>query len=162
MMRLNRNETHTVDTIFIMALLALFSISSILVILIGARQYSSIACDMSSNYETRTASAYLTEKLRQNDVSGSACVCDLGDTQALALTQTQDGKDYCTYIYAYDGYLREITISPGASFSQESGQKIVEASSLSITPYPNGLFCFQITDTGGNPYQLYVTLSTGA
>lgn len=159
MIRLKQNEVHTVDTVFILAILALFSITSILVILIGAKQYKSIADEMSANYETRTVSAYLTEKLNQSDVSGAATVCDLHGTPALALTQTTDGKKYCTYIYAYDGYLREITVTDGTSFTRNSGQKIVETDSLSIVPSSDGLFFFQITDTDGNTYPLYVALN---
>ena len=158
MMHLKQNEVHTMDTVFILMLLALFSIISVLVILSGAKQYESIADKMSRNYETRTVSAYLSEKLNQNDISGSAFVCNLAGTEALALMQKEGGKDYCTYIYAYDGYLREITVLAGTEFSPDFGQKIVETASLSITSYPNGLFCFQITDTKGNTHPLYVSL----
>ena len=49
MVRLNRSNSRTIDTFFILALLALFAITSFLVIVIGARQYHSIAARMTEN-----------------------------------------------------------------------------------------------------------------
>ena len=157
MVRLNRNNSRAIDTFFILALLALFAITSFFVIIIGARQYHSIADRMTENYETRTAASYLTEKFNQNDIAGSVSVVDLEGIPAIALTQTVNEQDYTTYIYAYDGYLRETTVSKGTDITPSYGQKIVEATALDIEACSNHLYCFTLTDTYGNVRPIYIS-----
>ena len=157
MVRLNRNNSRAIDTFFILALLALFAITSFFVIIIGARQYHSIANQMTENYETRTASSYLVEKFNQNDVEGSVILADVEGNPAIALTQTIHEQAYTTYIYAYEGYLREVTVSANTSVTASSGQKIVEAAALDITACSNNLYCFTITDTYGNSCPIFIS-----
>lgn len=160
MMRLNKSSDRTIDTIFILALLAVFGITSFFVIMIGARQYQNIADRMSGNYETRTVSSYLEEKLNQSDIAGSASVITLDSVDALALTNIVNDVSYTTYIYAYDGYLREITVSSDISVSPGSGQKIIETGAMQIDALTNNLYQFTITDTTGTDYSLYISLNS--
>lgn len=157
MVRLTRNNSRAIDTFFILALLALFAITSFFVIIIGARQYHSIANQMTENYETRTASSYLVEKFNQNDVAGSVSITDVEGIPAITLTQTIHEQDYTTYIYAYEGYLREITVSEGTVITPASGQKIVEAAALNIKAFSNNLYCFTLTDSYGNTCPVYIS-----
>jgi len=157
MVRLNRNNSRAIDTFFILALLALFAITSFFVIIIGARQYHSIADQMTQNYETRTAASYLFEKFNQNDVAGSVSVTDLDGIPSIALTQNINNQTYTTYIYAYEGYLREATVSEGTELTPAYGQKIIEAASLDIKACSNHLYCFTLTDTYGNICPIYIS-----
>lgn len=157
MVRLNRTNSHAIDTFFILALLALFAITSFFVIIIGARQYHSIADRMTENYETRTASSYLVEKFNQHDVAGSISIADIDGIPAIALTQTVGEADYTTYIYAYDGYLREITVSKNATITAASGQKIIETKALAIAACSSNLYCFTLTDTYDNTHPVYIS-----
>jgi len=157
MVRLNRNNSHAIDTFFILALLALFAITSFFVIIIGARQYHSIADQMTQNYETRTASSYLVEKFNQNDIAGSVSITEIDGIPAIALTQTVNNQNYTTYIYAYEGYLRETTVSEGTAITPSYGQKIIEAVSLKINLCSNHLYCFTLTDTYGNTCPIYIS-----
>lgn len=160
MVRLTRNNRHAIDTFFILALLALFSITSFFVIMIGARQYHSIANQMTENYETRTASSYLIEKFHQNDANGSVIITDVDGIPAVALTQTIREQNYTTFIYAYDGYLREVTVSQGTTITPASGQKIVEAADFYGNICSNNLYCFTLTDTYGNSRPIYISRNT--
>ena len=62
MLDLKKTPAHTIDRIFILALLALFAATAFLLVSIGARQYKSIADGMTTNYETRTVSSYRKKK----------------------------------------------------------------------------------------------------
>ena len=157
MVRLNRNNSRAIDTAFILALLALFAITSFFVIIIGARQYHSIADQMTQNYETRTVSSYLVEKFNQHDEAGSVTITEIDGIPAIALTQTANSKKYTTYIYAYDGYLRETTVSEETTITPSYGQKIIEAVSLEIISCSNHLYCFTLTDTYGNACPIYIS-----
>ncbi len=160
MIQLKTTNEHRVDTIFILALLVLFAMTSFLLVAIGAKQYQSIADNMTSNYETRTITAYLQEKMNQSDSSDTIAICTVGDSDALKLTQRIKEQQYETYIYAYDGYLWEITVSSLTAVAPGNGQKIIETDNLTIEEFPGNLFCFHITDTAGVTYPLYVSLTS--
>lgn len=157
MMQLRKSSGHTIDMVFILGLLAVFGITSFFVIMIGAKQYQSIADRMSDNYETRTISSYLEEKLNQNDICGSGTVVQLESSDALALTQTINEQSYTTYIYAYDGYLWEITVTSDTPVVPGSGQKILETKELEIEALSSNLYQFTVTSTFGEEYSLYVS-----
>ena len=65
MLELKKTPEHTIDRVFLLALLALFAATAFLVVSIGAKQYHSIADSMTANYETRTVSSYLEEKMNK-------------------------------------------------------------------------------------------------
>ena len=102
------NSSRKIDTVFIVSLFVMFAITAILLILIGARQYRFTADSMNRNYEIRTASSYLTEKVHQSDTITGVSVVDFSVGSALALTDRQNNQTYITYIYYYDGVLKEL------------------------------------------------------
>ena len=51
MLELKKTPEHTIDRVFLLALLALFAATAFLVVSIGAKQYHSIADSMTANYE---------------------------------------------------------------------------------------------------------------
>ena len=160
MMQLRKSSGHTIDMVFILGILAVFGITSFFVIMIGAKQYQATADRMSDNYETRTISSYLEEKMNQNDISGSSAVIQLDSTDALALTQVINEQSYTTYIYAYDGYLWEITVNSDTEISLGNGQKILETGDMAIKALSSNLYQFTITSTIGEDYSLYVSLNS--
>lgn len=160
MSKFEKSPEHTIDYIFALLLLSLFAIISFLLISFGARQYQSIADNMSTNYETRTACAYFIEKLNQNNISGSIALTEINGSDALVLTQTINEQDYSTYIYYYDNYLQEITITAGSDFHPADAQKVIELSNLSIEILSGNLLCFTITDTAGDTYPVYISLNS--
>lgn len=84
-----KNESpHMIDVLFILTLFLVFALSSISVVGIGIQVYRTIVTDMDSNYNSRTAIAYVTEKLREADTSGSVRLGSIDDCDALILSQT--------------------------------------------------------------------------
>lgn len=159
MVRLNQNSRHTLDSAFILALLALFSITSFFVIMIGAKQYHSIADRMTENYETRTASSYLLEKFRQHDIAEAVTITEIDGIPAISFSQVINERSYQTLIYAYDGYLREITISEDSNIRPDAGQKVIEVAQLMITECAGNLYCLTLTDSYGTTTPVYISLN---
>ena len=160
MMKLKKSSvTTTIDMVFILALLAVFGITSFFVIMIGAKQYQSIADEMSDNYENRTISSYLEEKINQSDHKGSCSIITLDSVDVLSLTQMINEKSYTTYIYSYDGYLWEITVTSDTAISLGSGQKIIETGPIAMTSLATNLYQFTITSTTGESYSQYVSFN---
>ncbi|MBR3770618.1 MAG: DUF4860 domain-containing protein [Lachnospiraceae bacterium] len=157
MVRLKRTNHHTIDTISILLPLALFAITSFLIIAIGAGHYHSITSHRTENEKNRTVFSYLWEKFNQNDVMGSVFTADLNGISAVAMTQNVNEQIYTTYLYVYDGYLRETTVSKNTLFTPESGITITELSALEIEYCSNNLFRIIVTDTFGNKTPIYIS-----
>ena len=85
MIELKKTPEHTVDRVFVLALLALFVAVAFTLVFTGARQYRSIADGMTENFNERTIASYLREKMNQNDMEGAVSLTTIGDCQALAL-----------------------------------------------------------------------------
>lgn len=156
MLRLHSTR-HKIDTVFIAALFVLFTMTSCLLVLIGARQYRATAHAMNENYEVRTASSYLTEKIRQNDTDAGIAIVDFAGGNALALTSSADSS-YTTYIYYYDGYLRELFVGDNAIYTPDSGQKIIACDRFEPQLVHSGLILANLTDTTGTLHKIYLNI----
>ncbi len=160
MIRMKRANTHTIDYIFILVVLTIFSASAFFVVFIGARQYHSVASSMSENYETRTAASYLQERLNQNDTAKSVAISDVNGYDAIVLSETVSDASYLTYIYCYNGYLWEITVSEGTKVTPGTGQKIIQAQSFSLDMVSDNLYHIYLVDGANCEQNLYVSLNT--
>lgn len=149
MLKLKQSPRHSIDILFPFMLLMLFSTVSILLIFFGAKQYEAIANRMAVNYELRTAAAYLEEKINQKDVSGSFSLTTIGSSDAIALTETVMKQKYTTYIYVYEGYLREICVFGNDTFAPEKGTPIMEAFDFSISAVSENLYKCSFTVAPG-------------
>lgn len=155
MLRLH-SSTRKMDTVFIVCLFVLFSFTAGLFVILGATQYRATVDSMNHNYEVRTTSSYLAEKVRQHDTDAGITVTDFCGTKAIALFDTIDGKTYTTYIYYYDGALRELMVGDTASYSPGSGQSIISISSFEPELCDSGLIYITYSDTDGTPHHMYL------
>ena len=162
MLHLDNRRANKIDSIFVIALFTVFAITSFLLIFIGAKQYQHTANTMDSNYESRTISSYLTEKIRQHDCEGAIYLCDLEGTNALALETTENEITYVTYIYYHDGAIREIIVTNSSVFSLSSGQEIVATNGFHAEQKQPDLFKITITTTNGNTEHIYLSLHSNA
>lgn len=160
MIEFRKKQTSTIDNIFILALLTLFSAVAFLVVFIGAKEYHSIADSMSDNYKTRTVASYLQEKLNQNDVENSISVSSVGGCNAISIRKTVNASDYYTFVYCYDGYLWEITGSSTLTVSPGDGQRVIEAHGLSADYITDNLIKLTVTDALDNTRAMYVSLDS--
>jgi hypothetical protein len=150
--------THKIDTIFVLALFTIFAATAFLVILIGARQYQVTADNMDYNYQVRTASSYLEEKIRQNDAYGQISIGSLSGTPALVLSSTEGENTYSTYIYCYEGNLRELFIMEGAAVGPEAGQKIMELKDFDAEYVSANLLKVTFTNKEGTVFPVYLSI----
>ncbi len=112
---------------------------------------------MASNYSHRIGSAYITEKIRQNDVYGAVQVKHVFEENVLVMTQDINGTLYDTYIYEYDGYLMELMARNDISdFYPQSGQKILKISNLEIEDASTSLIKVIISLENGVDESLYI------
>lgn len=155
-----KTNEHTIDSVFLLTLLVMFSATAVLVVFIGARQYQTIANRMESNYETRTAASYLEEKINQNDLAGCVEIASVEGHEAICLLKKANEKTYCTYIYCYDGYLYEITVAASQPVALGDGLQIIPATGFHADYVNSRLICLTLTDTAHTPRLLYVSLNS--
>lgn len=136
-----KNENrHMVDILFVLALFCVFTISALLLVILGADIYRKTVQDMDQNFTARTSFAYVTEKIRQSDSYHSVEVGTFSGEEALILTQSIDSVEYSTYIYLYDGHLKELFTKKGQSISPKAGQNILALNSFGVEQVNSNLY----------------------
>ena len=139
-----------------MLLLALFLLLSTLIAVRSAAAYKKVL-DRSDRLDRSTALTYITEKVRQNDAARALRVGRIGDCQALVIAQG-DEILYDTYIYCYDGSLRELMIKRELAPAPEMGRALLPMDSLELT-LEGGLLRIRCTDSSGETRERSVALA---
>lgn len=150
-----------IDTVFVLALITLFAATAFILVLIGAKQYRYVTDVMNENYKSRTTSSYLAEKIRQNDSKDTITISDLEGVPALTLTTSEEDIQYITYIYFYDGALRELVVTSNSVFTLASGQKIMAMQDFVPEFSSDSLLRVTVTDDKGEQQILYFTIHSG-
>uniref|UniRef100_UPI0040572637 DUF4860 domain-containing protein n=1 Tax=Acetatifactor sp. TaxID=1872090 RepID=UPI0040572637 len=169
MISTNQEKRFIVDILFVLALFGLFTLSALMLVTIGSEVYRHTVDDMGNNYETRTAVAYITEKIRQNDYIttetsdsdyDNISISNLDGKQALMLSQTFNDEVYCTYLYLHEGYLKELFMKSDSYLGDNAaaaGQNICELSSFSMEQVSDNLLSLQITTPTGESHKIFVS-----
>ncbi|MDL2232474.1 DUF4860 domain-containing protein [Ruminococcaceae bacterium OttesenSCG-928-L11] len=159
-MRSRRAPRHVIDILFVLALFGAFIVTALIVAFMGAEVYSGTVENMNRNFDTQTSLTYVSTKIRQNDVSDAVRIDSLGGVQALVLEQSVEGEVYQTWIYCYDGFLKEMFIKQGTEIAPEFGASIMEVDSFALTELSEDLLQVSTTDRNGNPISMMIGLRT--
>ena len=157
--RLNR-EHLSLDFLFILVLLCLFSFGSLMAVVMGANTYMKIKDASDSSFELRTPLSYIGMKVRQHDENNSISVIQKDGTNALVL-QTLDGDELCeTWIYEYEGNLCEVYLEKGTAFDLEDGMAILPSRGLKFE-MSEGQLTIKAEDHNEKKQTLTLSLRTG-
>lgn len=63
----------------------------------------------------------------------------------LELSETIDGEDYITYIYGYQGEIRELFTAASYGFDPEAGEVVASAQRFAPSMEKPGLICLEVT-----------------
>ena len=91
-----KRERHIIDILFVIALFCIFALSAIFLISVGADIYGKTVSHMEANFNSRTAFAYVTEKIRQSDQADGISLGEIDGRPALLLSRNLNGTDYIT------------------------------------------------------------------
>lgn len=137
-----KDNRHVVDILFVIALFGVFVVAAMFLISVGANVYGKTMTNMDANFTSRTAVAYITEKIHQADEDGAVDVGDFGGNNAICIKQNINDIDYITYIYELDGELCELTQRGDIELDPEAGQGIISVKDFSVSkPYDNLISC---------------------
>lgn len=157
-MKLFSQKRHAIDFLFPVTVFFMFTISALTVILLAARIYQSTTDASQRNYTSGTALSYLTEKLRQNDRENGIFLDELDGTPAVVLRQETSDAAYLTYLYAWDGQLRELYVKEGTTLSPSAGKSILPVESFSVEETDERILTFHCTDTSGETASMVYTI----
>lgn len=146
-----KKQPHVIDLFFTLSLFCLFAASAFIVVLIGSGVYRNTITHMQENYAVRTTISYVAEKIRQHDATGETTLIMIDGKTVLMLTDTVGETDYHTYIYDYNGYLCELVVKEGNTFSKEQGEQILEVDSFSLSDEGNGFIRVTASESGSSP-----------
>lgn len=155
-MKFQTKQKHLIDFIFPVSLFFIFALCALTVLLLSARIYRSITASSALNDTARTGLSYISEKIHQNDGNGSIQIGTLDETDSLIIQQSYEGSTYFTYIYAYDGALRELFIKEGSEADLSSGTKILAVDHFSMEEVSEHLFQFNCTAEDGKEDSILV------
>ncbi|KMZ54496.1 DUF4860 domain-containing protein [Dorea sp. D27] len=156
-MKFQTRQKHMIDLVFPIALFFVFAASSLAVLLLAANLYSSTTGQIQANDQNRTCLSYISEKIRQNDSGGAVSIRDIEGTECLSLRGNYNGVACTTYIYEYDGFLKELFLNDGVDILLKNGKTIMEINSLDMDKAGTGLFEFTSTDRNGDEDSLIIS-----
>lgn len=135
------------EQLFPALLFFVFLLCTVFTILIGSRVYENIRQRDRVSFETDTALAYITNKVRQSDQANRIAVREENGLQFLVLTSVFDDVEYETLIYHTDGGLYELFAMAEDNMDASAGQKIMDCESMSFSmePASNGNTMLHIT-----------------
>lgn len=162
-----KQKKHSIDSLFSFLLLLIFCLFTLMLSGMGSTIYRNGTAYLNENYTSRTAVAYVAEKVRQHNEAGAIFMASVnaeafGEIPALALRDTIDGTAFITYVYFYDNALCELMVQEDRAPDAAMGSRIVELSSLTIEPV-SGTNLLSITAIGeeGNTLSELVHVSGG-
>lgn len=148
-MRMKKQQSHSVDFLFTLMTFLVYAGAMLMLVYMGTSVYKSVTQQMEQHYVTRTAQAYIVEKIRQNDKSGTISAGEVQEHPALILKETVGDEEYATYIYADGGKLKELFVKADSEFSLDMGMEMLDVEDFSIEETKEGLFKASVTDQEG-------------
>ena len=152
-----KTKRHTVDVLFLITLFCVFAISVITLTGTGATVYEHIVDRMDSNFVSRSSFSYVINKVRQNDRLGNVSIGKYGEADSIIISEEISNTEYCTYLYYYDGSLREIFSRKDQFFDLNLGNSIIELSDFQIEKISDSL-CKVVLTNDGNISTLYINV----
>ena len=153
-----KQDKHIIDVLFVIGLFCLFALSSIFLITIGANIYRKTVSHMNENFNTRTSLSYVTEKIRQADESGAISLGTLDGNPTLILSSKTDDTIYHTYIYEYQGMLKELLERSDVSLQASAGQDIMDVEKFEMVKVNGHLLQCTLKMHGEDAVNIYISI----
>lgn len=139
-MRVQKEEQHSIDFIFVLLLFFVFSMSTLAVIYIGSHIYTKTTNALETNYHNHTVMEYIVEKVRQGNSFHQIEVKNIDGINVLCIHD----QICTTYIYNDQHQLKELFIYHDDQFSKESGTSIMDVDDVSFSIH-NSLLKINVT-----------------
>lgn len=153
-----KQDKHIIDILFVVALFGLFVLSAVFLISIGANIYTKTMSNMDQNFNSRTAVAYINEKIRQSDKAGCISIGSFDGNDAIIISTCINNKEYLTYIYEYNGTLMELMKRPEINLTPAAGQKLIDVNSFQIDRINDNLVHISLKLADDDDYDFNISI----
>ena len=154
----NRNDGQTMSVLFTMLLFLVFIMCALFTVLAGSKVYENISSRMDQTYTGSVALQYVANKVRQGDADKAVAVKTEDGQSVLEIRETIEGGDYITWIYYYEGSIRELFTYEDNGLGLADGLEILECDGLTITQEGQLL---HVTTLGTGGASLTLSLRSG-
>lgn len=128
----DNKSKHYIDALAGILTFVIFAGCILSVLFGGAGVYKRLVARDTDAYLQRSCTQYVAMKLRQAQSAESVSIVPFGQGEALRIAETISDREYATYIYCYDGFLRELFAAANESFTPEAGEKLLKCPSMSL------------------------------
>ncbi len=131
-------QQHNIESAFVLILFAVFAMTVVAVLALGANSYQKLVERDNDGYNKRIVTSYVAAKIRSNDVRGKIQVGGFASAEeedgieTLHMYRESEGEKYDTRIYYYDGYIYELFTLADLDFDPQAGNVVMEAKGLSF------------------------------
>ncbi len=155
---MNGKRKPFLDTFFVFTLFFAYTLSSLLLSIMGANVYTNTVQVSQDNYDVRTSVLYLSQKVRQSEQIDAISIQQFNGADALVITETFGEYKFDTWIYIENGYLCEALLSEGISLISGAGQNIMPLSSMAFDLDDTGLLSMDVITESGDTYHSKIFL----
>jgi hypothetical protein len=149
-----------VDSAGVFLLGAMFLFLSIGLVMLGGSLYRQIMTKSNENDEARTTFSYISNQVHRADSGGGISVGEFGGHQALLLEQDYGEWQFVTYLYYYDGALRELFVEKGTELDPGTGLPIVWLEDMGFEMDDTGLITAWAKFTNGRRERIFLSPRT--
>ncbi|MBQ8956574.1 MAG: DUF4860 domain-containing protein [Lachnospiraceae bacterium] len=148
--------------VFPILLFLIFTLSALGIVTFSVQIYRNIVERAEGRFDTETAAAYLSEKFRNHDDRGSIQMSDFMGNDAIAIEENIKEVPYITYIYVYDGYLRElfVEVSEIGNCTAADGNEILPMKSLDVEKISDSLLKVKLKDVNDKEEETYLSVKS--
>ena len=155
----NSGKGGYVSLLFVILLFFSLALCTLFTVLIGAKGYENINGRMEENFQSQTALAYVSNKVKQADAIGGIDVADVEGTSVLVLNQEYGGVPYETMVYYMDGHMMELFCEKNSGMGLIDGTEIMESEEIYFEEEGENLISVNLR--GENPHTLYLCMRSG-
>lgn len=146
--------------IAVLLLTCVFGVTLLMVLSTGAAVYRGVQSRVEESGNRRVGLTYITAKIHGGDQKDGVSAASFEGVDAVRLTEEIDGWPYETWLYVYDGWLRELFCEPDSGLLPEDGETITEARSLTVQE-EDGLLTLTYVDESGMEETAQVCVRSG-
>ena len=140
----------------VLVLFCVFAMVFLLLVSVGGGVYKKTVNRMDESYEIRTTLSYIANKVRSAE-SENVRVFSQDGQNILAINDMVGEEEYVTYIYFYDGLLKELYQKKGKPVAMDFGTEIVQTGSVDIVREKD-LLTISMKTSGGTSESMTIYL----
>ena len=148
-------KKYAMDAVFALILYGMFTVISLLLVLIGAQIYKGIVRRTDARSDVRASLSYVANKIRASDAAR------LETREGLTVLVLPEEQKVETVIYFFDGRLREMLQLQGEAFDPAAGEELAVVSGFSLSQMEDDLLVVSTKDADGRDHVLHIQKRAG-